>query len=92
MIEHIDDPCEVTVAVNPKEYPEQFQSEKVSKNHKSLKKGTKGMDSENFAKSINTVREIETFGQFHAQKHSQFGFSVKNNSMVLQEIQKSKFV
>ena len=43
-IEHIDDPCEVTVAVNPKEYLEQSQSENVNKKHKGLKKGTKGMD------------------------------------------------
>ena len=81
-IEHIDDPCEVTVAMNPKEYIKKFQREKVNKKHKSLKTGTIGMESENFAKSINTVREIETFGELDAQKHSQFRFSVKNNSMV----------
>ena len=49
------------------------------------------MDFENFAKKINLVREIETVGQLDAQKHSRFRFFVKNNSMVLEEIQKSKF-
>ena len=49
------------------------------------------MDFENFAKKINLVREIETFGQLDVQKQSQFRFFVKNNSTVLEEIQKSKF-
>ena len=33
-IEHIDDPCQVTVAVKPKEYLEQFESENVNKKHR----------------------------------------------------------
>ena len=40
-IEHIYDPCEVTVAVNPKEYLEQFWSKNVNKRHKGLKKEQK---------------------------------------------------
>lgn len=37
-VEHIDDSCYVTLAVNPKEYIEYFKSEKVSKKHKGIKK------------------------------------------------------
>ena len=32
-IEHIDDPSLVTLAVNPKEYIETFESENVNKKH-----------------------------------------------------------
>lgn len=35
-IEHIDDPSLVTLAVNPKEYIETFESENVNKKHKRL--------------------------------------------------------
>ena len=41
-IEHIDDPFLATVAVNPKEYPEYFESGNVSKKHKGLKKRLRG--------------------------------------------------
>ena len=37
-IERIDDPCMVAVAVNPKEYFENFKSENVNKKHKGLRK------------------------------------------------------
>ena len=57
-IEHIDDPCEVTIAVNPKEHLEKFQSEATNKNHKGLKRGSKGMEFENYAKRINSVRKF----------------------------------
>ena len=38
-IEHIDNPCFVTVAVNLKEYYEQFEDNSFNKKHKSIKKG-----------------------------------------------------
>ena len=37
-VEHIDDPCYVTLAVNPKEYYEYFKSENSNKRHKGIKK------------------------------------------------------
>ena len=37
-VEHIDDPCYVTLAVNPKEHFEYFKSELINKNTKELKK------------------------------------------------------
>ena len=46
-IENVDDPCYVTLAVNPKEYFEFFKSYSTNKKHKGIKKGSKGMDSEN---------------------------------------------
>ena len=89
-IEQIDDPCEVTVAVNPKEYLKQFQSESVNKKHKGLKKGLKGMDSKNYSQKRNSVKDIETFGQLPQEKQGQFRFPVKRSNMVLEEIQNPK--
>ena len=42
-------------------------------------------------KRINSVKEIETFGQLPKKKQKQGRFSVKNSEMVLEEIEKSKF-
>ena len=53
----------MTVAVNPKEYIVTFESENHRKNIKVLKKGAKGMDFENYSKRINSVIDIENFGQ-----------------------------
>ena len=52
-IENIGDPCIVTVAVNPKEYFEEFESQAVNKKHKGLRKGAASMEFEDFAKRIN---------------------------------------
>ena len=39
-VEHIDDQCYVTLAVNPKEYLELFKSQRANKKHKVVKKGS----------------------------------------------------
>ena len=76
-VENIDDPCIVTVAVNPKEYFEQFESDNVNKKHKGFRKGAAGMEFENYSRRINSVNEIESFGHAINEKHSQFRFSLK---------------
>ena len=38
------------------------------------------------------MNKIESFSQNVNKKHSQFRFSVKKNEMVLEQIEKSKFV
>ena len=90
-IENIDNPCFVTAAVSTKEYFEQFESDNVNKKHKWLRKGVSGMEFENYSRRINSVYEIESFGQTINEKLSQFRFSVKKNEMVLEQIEKSKF-
>ena len=47
--ESIDDSCLVTLAANPKEYFEYFQSQKVNKKHKGIKKEASGMNYENYS-------------------------------------------
>ena len=41
-VESTDDPCLVTLAVNPKEYFEYFQSQKINKNIRALKRERRG--------------------------------------------------
>ena len=90
-VEHIDDPCQITTAVNPKEYIEKFSSDEINKKHKGLKKGTVGMNIANYGRRINSVREIERFGKVQNQYLSQDRFAVNRNEMNLQEVQKCKF-
>ena len=54
----LDDPCFITIAVNPKEYFEKFESENINKKHKGLRKGTQGMEFENYSRQINSIKEI----------------------------------
>ena len=49
-IENIHDPCFINIAVNPKEYFEEFESENVNKKYKRLRKGAKGMEFENYSR------------------------------------------
>ena len=88
-IENIDDLYFVTVAVNPKKYFEQFESDNVSKKHKGLRKGAAGMEFENYTRGINYVNENESFGPTINGKHSQFRFFVKK--VLLEQIEKFKF-
>ena len=48
-IEHIDNPCILTLAVNPKDYLELFEDKNLNKKHKSVKKGSSGLGFKNFA-------------------------------------------
>ena len=60
-VENINDPCFVTLAVNPKEYLEYFKSENVNKKHKGIKKGLVGMDFENFAERIKPFHSFDIY-------------------------------
>ena len=51
-VEHIDDPCYVTLAVYSKEHLEYFKNDSINKKHKGIKKGSAGMEYENYAERI----------------------------------------
>ena len=59
-VESIDDPCLVTLAVNRKEYFEYFKSENVNKKHKGIKKGSAGMEYENYAERIKPLHDFDS--------------------------------
>ena len=76
-IEHIDDPCLVTIATNPKEYIEYFQSEYINKEHKGIKKSENSMNLKSFAERINSLSEIENYEKKDNVSLEQARFTVK---------------
>lgn len=49
------------------------------------------MKFENNSRRINSIAEIEAFGLVSTKKQKQKRLTIKNNEMVLQEMEKSKF-
>ena len=49
------------------------------------------MDLSSFGKTINSVKSIEMFRQLKKDTVEQGRFTVKNNEMILQTVEKSKF-
>ena len=91
-IEHIDDPYQVTIAVNPKEYIEKFESDNINKKHMGIGKNEISMDLSPFGKRTNSAQDIENFGQLQKDTVKQNRFTVKKNEMILESVEKSKFV
>ena len=90
-VENINDPCFVTLAVNPKEYLEYFKSENVNKKHKGIKKGLVGMDIENFAERIKLLYDFDTYVKPKKDTKSIVRISVKKSEMTTHKIVKAKF-
>ena len=94
-IEHIEDPCFVTIATNPKEYIEYFQSQNMNKRHKGIRKSENCMNLESFVERIDSLREIEDYEDRSKIKEKTVGqsrFTVKKNEMVLETVQKRNLV
>ena len=68
-----------------------FQSDNINKTYKLVSKGEKSMDLSSFGKRINSVKDIEMFGQLEKDMIEQGRFTVKINEMILKTIEKSKF-
>ena len=60
-IESKDNPCYVTLAVNPKEYFEVFKNQKTNEKYKGIKKGSHVMAFKNFAGRIKSLVNFDTF-------------------------------
>ena len=92
-IEHIDDPCFLTIAANSKEYIEYFESEYINKKHKGIKKSKNSMNLQSFGKRINSLREIEQYEDREKNETAieQSRFTVQKNEKVLETVQKKKF-
>ena len=67
-IENIDNSCIITLAVNPKEYLEEFKDFKLNKKHKRVNKRSTGLGFENFAESIKSLVNFDTFEKPLADK------------------------
>ena len=90
-VEHIDDPCYVTLAVNPKEYLEYFKSNSTNKKHKGIKKGSTGMEHENCAERMKPLFDFNTYKKPKADIKDVVRISVKKGEMTTHKIRKSKF-
>ena len=90
-VEHTDDHCYVTLAVNPKEYFEYFKGDTCNKKHKGIKKGSPGMDYENYAEKIKPLVDFKTYKKPKADIKDVVRISVKKGEMTTHKIIKSKF-
>lgn len=80
-VECINDPCLVTLAVNPKEYYEYFKSENINKKHKGVKKGSSAMEYENYAERIKPLYEFDSFKKSKKDMKKVVRISVKKGEM-----------
>ena len=90
-VEHIDDPCYVTLAVNPKEYFEYFKSELINKKHKGIKKDARGMEFENYAEWIKPLFDFASYQKPKADVKDVVRISVKKGEMTTQDFKKYIF-
>ena len=90
-VECINDPCLVTLAVNPEEYLQYFKSENINKKHKGLKKGSVGMDYENFPERIKPLFNFDTYVKPKTGTKPVVRISVKKGEMTTHKIIKAKF-
>ena len=91
-VEHIDDPCYVTLAVNPKEYFEYFKSDTFNKKHKGIKKVSQGMEYKNYAERIKPLVDFKTYKKPKVDKKKFVRISVKKGEMTTHMIRKSNFL
>ena len=91
-VESITDPCLVTLAVNPNEYYKYFKSENVNKKQKGIKKGSIGMDFENYAERMKTLFGFKSYKKPKKDTKPVVRISVKKGEMTTHEIIKSKFL
>ena len=90
-VEHIDDPCYVTLAGNPKECFEYFKSDNVNKKHKGIKKGSMRMEYENYPKRIKPLFHFKSFKKPKADMKEVVYISAKKGEMTTHKITKTKF-
>lgn len=73
----IDNPCEVVVVVNPKDYNEHLEDFRCKKNHKGIRKGAPSMNFENFVKRVVSAHETEDLGNPENEYQEQQTLSVE---------------
>ena len=92
-VENIEVANIITIAINPKEYREEFENRSNNKKHKGIKKGTAGMDFGSYcSKLCDIVEYFETFyKQKKAKKIIQKRFQVVNDTMRMKTVEKIQF-
>ena len=90
-VERVDNPCYVTLAVNPKEYFEFFHDYSVNKKDKDIKKGSRGMEYQSYANRIKSLTNFDTFEKPINEYKEVARSVVKNGDMVKTTVTKTKF-
>ena len=90
--ENIEHRIICTICVNPKEYSELYgKYYETNKKHKGVRKGTKGMDFNNYASRTMTIKEAKEGTRRFAKKQKQTRFQNKKGNMVMVTIEKCEF-
>ena len=90
-IEHIDNPCILTLAVNPKGYLELFEEKNLNKKHKGTKKGPSGLAFENFSQRIKPLVNFDTSKKSPHNAKKVLRLTVVAGEMVQTTVVKNKF-
>ena len=89
--EHIHNLCCVILAVNPKEYFEIFKNYNSNKKHKGIKKGSHGMEFENYTNRIKSLVNFDAFEKSPTEFKEVSHFTVRQGEIVKTTVQKTKF-
>ena len=87
-IENIENHSICTIAINPKEYLENFKNRKINKKHKGVRIDTPGMSFENYAAPIKNFRDDLDFEKKDEKKIIQKRLQVKNTNMTMTSVNK----
>ena len=89
--ENVDNPCFLSIACNPKEYYELFENSCVNKKHKGIKKGSSGMNFENYAERLVSSANFDTFEKPPANYKEVPRLTVFQGKMQKKTVSKTKF-
>ena len=81
----------LAIACNPKEYYELFEKCYVNKKHKGIKKGSSGMNFENYAERLVSLTNFDTFEKLPADFKEISRLTVFQGEMQKKTVTKTKF-
>ena len=82
----------ITIAINPKEYLEEFEDLSINKKHKGIKKGTPGMDFSAYCSKLASITEyFDSQIKPNRAKIKQKRFQVINDAMQMNTVSKIQF-
>ena len=90
--ENINKANVITIAINPKEYLEEFEDLSINKKHKGIKKGTPGMDFSAYCSKLASITDyFESHIRPNKTKIKQKRFQVINDGMQMITVNKIQF-
>ena len=91
--ENINKTNVVTIAINPKEYLEEFEDLSINKKHKGIKKFTPGMDFSTYCSKLGSITDyFESHIKPNKTKIKQKRFQIINDRMQMNTVNKIQFV